>query len=278
MTENHKSLKSKIVTAVLIIVGVLCLALFLSCTVFRKNKDRPAFVFGHAYLYVETGSMESTIPARSYILVKKTGKTVPKIGDVIVFICQDPTLPVYGKMVTHRVVDITPGGEYVTKGDNPLSSIDKTAVKSEDVVAFYVRSSKILTFFGRLFSSKAGLFIIIGMFAFAVVFVYLSDIIKSMTEEKSAEEEKEAAFRARIEEEVRRLEKEGALSKPDGDSVGNPDGETPEDFSAPEKEREIADFTKPQENKSAQSEAAAQDKKPAQAVRKTAENKNRNAK
>ena len=99
-----------------------------------------------------------------------------------------------------------------------------------------------------------------------------------MPEEKSAEEEMEAAVRARIEEEVRRLEKEGALSKPDGDSGGNPDVESPEDFSAPAKEREIADFTGPQEDKSAQSEAAPQDKKPAQAVRKTAENQNRNAK
>lgn len=216
MAENRKSLKSKIATAVLIAVGVLCLAAFLSCTVFRKNKDRPAFLFGHAYLYVETGSMESTIPSRSYILVKKAGKTAPEVGDVIVFICQDPTLPVYGKMVTHRVVDITPEGEYVTKGDNPLSAVDKTTVKEADVVAFYVRNSKILTFFGRLFASKAGLFLIIGMFAFAVVFVYLPDIIKGVTEEKVAEEEKaqrEAALRARIEEEVRRLEKENALSK-----------------------------------------------------------------
>ena len=206
MSKNRNSLKNIIVTAALVVIGVVSLTIFLSCTLFRKNKDRPAFVFGYTYLYVETNSMESTIPARSYILVKKAGKTPPQKQDVIVFICRDPSLPVYKKLVTHRVIDITPEGEYVTKGDYPLCTVDKTTVKNEDVVAVYVRNSKLLTFFGRLFASKAGLFVIIGIFAFSVVFVYLPDLVKTLSEEKSDSEEKQVLINRRIEEEIRRLE------------------------------------------------------------------------
>ena len=59
MSKNRNSLKNIIVTAALVVIGVVSLSIFLSCTLFRKNKDRPAFVFGYTYLYVETNSIST---------------------------------------------------------------------------------------------------------------------------------------------------------------------------------------------------------------------------
>jgi len=95
-------------------VLTLCLAVLLALSAFavivNKMQGKTVFAFGYTCLWVQTGSMEPTIPTKSYILVKKTDAADCTVGDVIVFVCRDADSPVYGSLVTHRIDEVTPEG------------------------------------------------------------------------------------------------------------------------------------------------------------------------
>ena len=154
-------------------------------------------------LWVQTGSMEPTIPTKSYILVKKTDAADCTVGDVIVFVCRDADSPVYGSLVTHRIDEVTPEG-FRTKGDSVLSAQDPWVVEPDDVVAVYVRNLAVLTFFGRIFSSWFGLYLIIGILILSCAFLYIPDIVRGIREVET--EERDAEIARRVEQEVQRQE------------------------------------------------------------------------
>lgn len=195
----------KIVGIVLLAVIVIAAVFAIFARVAKKDSAEPAFVFGNALLWVQTPSMEPTIEAKSFIAVKKyDGKGLAE-GDIISFICRDERSEAYGKLITHRVERVTADG-YKTKGDSESSYTDPWTVKEEDVVAVYGGKLTVLTFFGRLFASGAGLALIIATFVFSCAFIYMPEIIAVFKEEKSAEKEKEIS--RRVEEEVERMLKE----------------------------------------------------------------------
>lgn len=187
------------ITAVLII-ALVCVALITSL-VNRKN-GRPTFIFGYSMLYVETGSMEPAIPEKSYILTKKYDGAVD-IGDVITFVCSDASSEVYGKLITHRVIEITESG-YKTNGDNSMP--DTWTVRSDDIVATHIKNLPVMTFFGRVFASPIGLVLIIAMFLGSCVFLYIPDITAALRDEDKIKAEKEKMIEERVREEVRRMQ------------------------------------------------------------------------
>lgn len=193
------------------ILFYVCVALIAVAAIFAmftgRTKDKPTFVFGRTFLWVKTESMETTIPARSYILVKKSdGKGLEK-GDVIVFRCNDVSSPVYGSLVTHRIYEVTEGG-YKTKGDNVLASVDPWTVQEDEIVAVYVKNLKILTYVGRVFSSGFGFMLIAVIFVGLCGALYVPDIVKALKEpeDEKATKEKQEEMERRIREEVRKLE------------------------------------------------------------------------
>lgn len=196
-----KSFK-KIIGGVFVGILILLLAVSFGVSVINKKQNRPTFIFGYALLWVKTGSMEPTIPERSYILVKKYDGQGVVTDDVITFVCKDSSSPVYNGTVTHRVTAVTADG-YKTKGDN--SAPDKWTVKEEDVVSKYVGNLPVLTFFGRVFSSSAGLILIAVVFLGSVCFIYVPDIIKALEDEDKQKEIKEKEIQKRIEEEIEKL-------------------------------------------------------------------------
>lgn len=180
-------------------------AVFVS--VFKKANDKPLFLFGKTLMWVETASMEPAIEARSFILADKyDGKTL-KVNDVITFICRNENSEVYGRLITHRIVEVTESG-YKTKGDNILSAVDDRTVTSGDVVAVYRKNLKALTFAGRVFASPAGLILIISAFLFSCAFVYIPDMINVLKSEDGVKTEKEKEIERRVKEEVEKLMKE----------------------------------------------------------------------
>lgn len=196
-----KSFK-KIIGGVFVAILILLLAVSFGVSVINKKQNRPTFIFGYALLWVKTGSMEPAIPERSYILVKKYDGQGVVTDDVITFVCKDSSSPVYNGTVTHRVTAVTADG-YKTKGDN--SAPDKWTVKEEDVVSKYVGNLPVLTFFGRVFSSSAGLILIAVVFLGSVCFIYVPDIIKALNDEDRQKEIKEKEIQKRIEEEIEKL-------------------------------------------------------------------------
>lgn len=204
--KNGKKLFRNIVFFV--IVALILSAAFAMIINARKGRT-PAFVFGKAFLWVETGSMKPVIDERSYILVTKYDGGEIKKGDVIIFVCKDSSSPVYNALVAHRVESVTEDG-LKTKGDaNP--SVDSWTVKKEDIVAVYNKNLPVMTFLGRIFSSGAGLIIVIALSLGACAFVYVPDLIKAVGE--LCEEEKEKQISLRVKEEVARLERENEQSR-----------------------------------------------------------------
>ena len=213
MAENQR--KSNIKSIIFAIVVVILVAVVVIGVTSAKKSNRPFFLFGYSMLWVETGSMSPTIPEKSYILVKKSDGTDIKVNDVITFVCEDPSLEVYGYLITHRVVEITDDG-FRTKGDYVLSAVDNFTVDKEDVVAVYKKNMPFMTFIGRVFSSAIGLIVLMFLFVGSAAFIYVPDIVKGMKDDeqpKDLEKEKEAEMNRLIEEEIAKLSAQETASK-----------------------------------------------------------------
>lgn len=205
--RGMKAMKKKNKHSALRMVFTFCLAVLLALSalavIVNKMQGKTVFAFGYTCLWVQTGSMEPTIPAKSYILVKKADAADCAVGDVIVFVCRDADSPVYGSLITHRIDEVTPEG-FCTKGDSVLSVRDPWVVEPDDVVAVYVRNLTVLTFFGRIFSSWFGLYLIIGILILSCAFLYIPDIVRGIREVEA--EERDAEIARRVEQEVQRLQ------------------------------------------------------------------------
>ena len=89
--------------AAFVFIGATCYSKFI------KKESVPS-VFGYAVLVIETPSMSGEIEGGDAVLLKKTKKIA--VEDVIAYtpVGKDYT-------VTHRVIELSPSGNYVTKGD-----------------------------------------------------------------------------------------------------------------------------------------------------------------
>ena len=163
------------ITAYVICAVLTALIVFIMISNAKKNVT---FMFGHTALWVMTDSMETGIPAQSYILVKKVDAKDVKLNDVITFYSDDPKLK--GSLNTHRVVEIIGDREeFVTKGDNN-GIRDQYTAKADKVVAVYVRNMPFLTVIGRFLAKKQGLAVMFIVMLSLVLAVCLPDIIRNV--------------------------------------------------------------------------------------------------
>ena len=179
---------------ILLMVGIcVCIALGVYSRVTGKN------VLPYSVLWVLTDSMEDTIPARSYILVKRANPGEIEIGDIITFRSRDSALG--GSLNTHRVIDIVGDHDaFVTKGDRVGAAVDPQNVLPEDIQAVYVRNLPVLTFFGRVFTSPVG-FVICLLLMLAGMAIWFCRYFLQLRKAS-----KQAEFDRLVEEEVARLE------------------------------------------------------------------------
>lgn len=201
MQAVFKKIKNVAGVIVMIVIAALIIIAVVT-SIINSSKNKPTFIFNHAFLWVETGSMEPSIPSESYVLVERYDDDELVKGDVITFVCNDKTSPVYGSLITHRIVEVTSGG-YKTKGD--ASAIDSWTVKKEDVVAVYVKNLSVFTAAGRIFASPIGLILIIALFIGSCAFLYVPDIINALKDEKAVDLEKEKEIERRVAEEVLKM-------------------------------------------------------------------------
>ena len=158
-----------------VFVAVLILVIGM---MFCKMSNRVFFVGGRSTVWVLTDSMEDTIPAQSYILIRKAQASDVREGDVITFYSDDPALQ--GHMNTHRVVEIADGGRtFITKGDNALSN-DPYPVRAEAVVGIYERNLALLSVAGRFIQSPAGLLVILIVIALLIIYSFAWEPLKNM--------------------------------------------------------------------------------------------------
>lgn len=186
------------------ILGAVLALLLIFTTITIVQKYTSSSIVGYRMLWVQTPSMEEAIPSESYILVKDATADDVEVGDIIVFVSEDPTVP-QGSTVTHRIIAINEDGTFKSKGDNnPIE--DKVSVKRENVRYEYVRNLPVLSLFGKLYASPAGYGVSLGV----VIIVF--GIIIAM-ERKNANELNDKDVNRLVEEEVKRLEEEAKNNK-----------------------------------------------------------------
>lgn len=219
-TQAKKTSKRRKISEIIgYLVIFLIIAVLLSVLV-SKMTNHTVFIFGRTTAWVITPSMEPQIPAQSYILVKKADVSQIKVGDVIMFRSDDPSIG--GAFNTHRVVEIIGDGEeFVTKGDANIAKDEYTA-KAGNVVGVYEKNLPLITAVGRFLFSGIGILITVTLIFVIIMIIYVPDIVRA---NKARTEEIERLHREqideRIREEVERLRSENA-------STGNEKNETPE--------------------------------------------------
>ena len=159
------------ITANTLAITLAAVSLLLSAFVLiSRAKGETPFLFGRSCMWLVTDSMSPTIREKSYILVEKVNAEDARVGDIIVYISDDPEI--LGLKNTHRVVEIVENGkEFVTKGDNNTVK-DQYNAKAEKLVAKYVKTLPFISILGRLFSSAAGISAL-SILLFTVFFLLL---------------------------------------------------------------------------------------------------------
>ena len=179
----------KILKKIVDVIGYVVLAILVIMTAFVliSNARGEAPFFGkYSVLFVLTDSMEPAIPERSSILVEKTDPNTLNVGDIIVFISDDPAIK--GMRNTHRIVAINEDHtQFTTQGDHN-SMIDDYPVSAGAIVGKHVRNLPIVTRFARLLSQETGYAMIAVMIIIILMVIYLPDMKR--TEKRQAEEQK----------------------------------------------------------------------------------------
>ena len=141
-----------------------------------KISNKVFFLGDRATVWILTDSMEDTIPAQSYIQIRKVDSSDIQVGDVITFYSDDPALS--GHLNTHRVVEIAEdGATFITKGDANLA-VDRYPARAEAVVGVYEKNLELLSMAGRIFQSPVGLFCTFALLVAITVFTFASGFSK----------------------------------------------------------------------------------------------------
>lgn len=116
------------VLTILLIAVCVALLFVLGCCVYSRLilGERVPSVFGYSVLFVSSGSMSPSIDKGDIIIIKPADEYV--CGDIITFFPHGSSYS-----TTHRIVDITDGGEFVTQGD-ANNVADRESVQKEQVV------------------------------------------------------------------------------------------------------------------------------------------------
>ncbi len=139
----------KIVNVISWIVIIILIVLIVFVLAAKANNQVPK-IFGYGMLKLISGSMEPTYMTDEYILIETVDEGELEIGDVIAFYSTDPHI--YGKINTHRIIDIDEEtGEMTTKGDANMFR-DSTTVTYDRVVGRVVTGLPVMTFLGKWLS------------------------------------------------------------------------------------------------------------------------------
>lgn len=126
-----KSKVAKIINVISVVLLALCAGVLIYTTVSYSSSGLVRF-FNYSFHVIQTHSMEPEIKVGDLVVVKQVPYSEIKIDDDILFKCEDASLPIYGKYVVHRVIEIVDveKGLYKTKGiNNP--DYDKVLSKAE---------------------------------------------------------------------------------------------------------------------------------------------------
>lgn len=172
-------------------IGIILVAVLIMANVVFTPKGNTPKVFGYYVLRIVTGSMEPTYGKDSLIFVKYKNPEEIKVGDVISFYSNDPTLE--GAVNTHRVVDIEKDGSkitFTTRGDaNNADDLYRT--DSRAVLGVVFGSSLILGKLSRLVSNPL---IFVPFILLPLVIMMIRSLIQAIRSARTLAKEEEKAM------------------------------------------------------------------------------------
>lgn len=207
ISAPKKRLIKKKVSSIIYDIIIIFLLIMTVIFILDRINHRATFIFEHTILIIATGSMEPEIPTDSCILLEQVEPKDIKIGDVITFYSDDPSI--LGSMNTHRVVGITAeqhGVEFITKGDNNLLE-DTYRAKGDNLVGRYIKVLPVMTVITSFLMSEIGFLVIILSFISYIAVIFIRAYFKKR---KISVKEKEADINRKIAEEVERLKVESS--------------------------------------------------------------------
>lgn len=188
MTKKKPGIFSKIFTILSYILMAILVVIIVMTLIAKFNNKVPS-VLGYSVLRISSGSMETTLPTGSYIVVKKTDPKDVKIGDIITFYSDDPTI--YGMPNTHRVIGIKTGEDgkliFQTKGDNNLIE-DKYPPSEDALIGVFQTRLALVSVLSGAFGGN-GTVVVIILAAVAIVCIWMA--ITMLRGKDDDEEEKD---------------------------------------------------------------------------------------
>ena len=201
--QESQELKSKkILNNILKVLGgiiVLLVAYIILKVIIAALTGTIPTIFGVSLFLVQTPSMEGTIEVGDLVVVKHSSFAKAEVNDIISFFCIDPNQPIYGEAIVHRVIEITPSGELVTKGDANLAE-DLYGVNSGNYIGKVIYVS---TFLGKIFSGISSSYAIVFVIVIAVLLnIAVFEIKKILKLKKEENEESKEAEQERLKQEL----------------------------------------------------------------------------
>lgn len=189
MIKSKLKLAAKITLIALVAVMFFTVVYVMICNL----RGKVASIGGYSVMKVITGSMEPSIHVGDYILIEKTDVSDLKVGDVITFLSDDPTIKDMPN--SHRITQINDDGTFTVKGDaNPTEDI--YTVKSDRIIGKYVRKLWLFRFIGS-FGSSRKLLLILFILPTVCICIYesktLFNVIRGKDESEDDEDENDTS-------------------------------------------------------------------------------------
>ena len=212
-TKKKPGIISKIVTVLSYIVMAVLMAIIVMAVISKINNKVPS-LFGYSVLKIQTGSMETTLPTGSYIVVKKTDPKDVKVGDILTFYSSDPTIS--GMPNTHRVIGIRTdeNGKLVfqTKGDNNAIE-DKYPANEDDMIGVYQTRLALVSTLSTAFGGNGTIVVIIlGVVAIGCIWMAIS-MLRDKGDDEEEENKEEKPTITITEEDIKKYLEEKARSE-----------------------------------------------------------------
>lgn len=209
MKKAKKTPLARVLNVISTIVLIFAILIFVFI-LFSNLRGEMLFIGDRAPVWVRTDSMEPTIPAQSYVVIRKADSSEVAVGDVILFASDDPRLE--GANNLHRVVEIVGDHEeFVTKGDNPQTNplADKQTAKAEKVIGIYERTLPVLSALVRFLTTPIGIAVTLFVLFALNLLSSLPDLKRASAGRKAkAAQKKQDELDALVQAEVQKLKTE----------------------------------------------------------------------
>ena len=199
--KNNQSKASKIINIISIVILSLCACLLVYATVAQAKSGMVKF-FSYSFHTIQTQSMEPEIKVGDLVIVKEVPFSEIKVGDDILFKCEDKSSAVYGKYIVHRVKELTEvEGVYKTYGINNNGIEDKVLSKALG------KAVAVSSTFGAIFSfltNWKGIIVVIAIIVL-IIFTILQvfAVVSNASKYKQAKEEKKLKNNTELKEKLK---------------------------------------------------------------------------